>query len=213
MKENFKMRENTRKKNRSVSSDCGAFLCKYTLFLLDYVLFLGVIPFCGIAFWVGTYYCLQLSQSPSKWFVYVKYALISVSALIYAVMHSARVSIYKIIRDYVTSDIKFFIVSKIYIYIFSLCGTIVFVVVFETQPPEDSFGTKIPECLLMTIVGFLILFCIKCRPHLAGGVGDVDKEQTPEDVFLFPVTLFKTSVSVFLFFVYVVAKFCQQNGL
>ncbi|XKL61100.1 hypothetical protein PGB90_008157 [Kerria lacca] len=44
------------------------------------------------------------------------------------------------------------------------------------------------------IVSFVILFSIKCRPHLATISNDIGKESTVEDVFLFPFRLFDCSV-------------------
>ena len=207
------MHENNKKKSSRLD---GNFFCYCVLFILDYFLFLIVIPVCGIAFWIGTYYFLIFFNKPDPWYMGVKFTILTICAVIFALKHVARVSIYKFIRDNVKSKVKFFIVSKIYIYIFALCSTVVFAGIFELKfsgeqisidsklnntsgaskvnPTEESESNPL-LCILFTVFGFLILFCIKCRPHLAGGAGDVGRETTAEDVFLFPVTLFGTSVS------------------
>lgn len=216
----FEMREKEEKKSK-LDGEC---FCYCAMFILDYLLILVIIPVCAIANWIGTYYFLVYFNQSKPWYNEIKIALITICVIIFAAKHLFRGLIYKYIRDHVESEVKFYIVSRIYLYTFSLCSTIVFAGVFESKFFNDliTFKKSNPEakatnttnttdvpatasteesegdplyCIAYTTIGFFFLFCLKCRPHLAGGAGDVGREKTAEDVFVFPTTFSDTTVS------------------
>ncbi|XP_065207204.1 uncharacterized protein fusl isoform X1 [Planococcus citri] len=233
MKKKVQIRENDEKKSKQCEFGKSLWYC--VLFVLDYLFFLVLMPICGVSFWIGAYYFLQYLHDSEKGLIRWKFLIaMIISGIIFTAKHVARSPIYKFMRDRIKSEVAFFTISKIYIYSFALCSTILFAGFFDvsnesekaaannatakygvlrfigatTNNITDNFTrVDLPEkpvspqeaksemylCIIYVIIGFVGLFRLNCRPHLAGGGGDIGREKTAEDVFLFPVTLFDTT--------------------
>lgn len=161
------------------------------LYVLDCFLSLFVIPICAAAFYVSLSYIVNKASDN------LRIILIITCAIVHSCSHLFCKFIYRSIREFVKSPIAFYIVSKVYLYIFGFASIVIYGVVPENQLAQLPFANSSYADGAMLVVGFGTLLAMKCRPYLAADMGgsEIGRETTPEEVFLFPYRLFNFSVS------------------
>ncbi len=180
------MYEDRRNSFSLVSSLYSAFL-----YILDCCLSLFIVPVNGVAFWITVEKFLEKIPNFE-----LQAILTTCCTIVFVLVHIGCKSFYRFIKRYTVSTYRFFIVSKLYIYIASACGTVVYAGILEARYSNiPGIDDPFTNCLV-TVVSFAALFGLKCYPHLADFGSDIGSEATPEDVFLFPYRLFNFSVRI-----------------
>lgn len=176
-------------RNRAQSQSCShkVYLC---LYILDCLLNLFVIPICIVVTWASIDYIVNRLDN------YLKIILIIVCVAVHSLSHLCCKFIYRFIKLHVTSPKCFFIISKLYLYIFGFASIVLYGVVPEKNLSELPDSDNFYQNVAFVIIPFIILCALKCRPNLADISGsEVGRETTAEEVFLFPYRLFNFSVS------------------
>lgn len=162
------------------------------LYVLDFVLSLFVIPISAVVAWTSIYYVVE-KITDNFW----KVTLIVSCALVHSLNHLCCKFIYRFIVEYVTGRKTFFIVSKIYLYVFAFASTVIYGVVPEDHLEQLPYAESPYHNIILVVISFATLLTIRCRPHIDFFGRDCGGETTPEEVFLFPFRFFSFSVSTY----------------